>query len=201
MPPGRGGSPPCCRCPAGTGAGTGAEARLCACGWGSRSWRSCWCVSTDPHYPPPPNPSAAVFVLCPSLSPRLPPRDLPSSSLRPAVAVACTLHAPSCHSCIPRSTRILPDQRHEGKSFASIPLCCPAKVWQELVAPWLLSRELQLCSGHKELAPSCGMGTSPSPAGTAARGALLIACLSSAPCQLPEVESFWEDLRGQRATW
>ena len=93
----------------------------------------------------------------PPLSCLLPPRppacqpSTPSPSLRPAVAVACTLHAslplllhPKEH---PRSFRT---KGMVDKSFVSIPSCCPAEVWRKLAAAWLLSGELPVRSGHKQ---------------------------------------------------
>lgn len=94
---------------------------------------------TDPHYPPPPNLSAAVVMSSPSLSPACHPgipRPLPSVLLWLWLA-RCTL-PPATPALQEHQDPSRPKAR--DKSFASIPLCCPAKVWQELMALWFSAR-------------------------------------------------------------
>lgn len=192
--------------PSGDRSAGAAGARLCAWWLGSRSWRSCCCVSNRPSLPSSskplhrccPNLSTAVVVSSPSLV--SPPATQGSPVLFPPSCCGCGLHTARSLPPLPHSKEHLDPSRPkaQGQELRFHPFVLLGKGLARAGGP-LASQQGALDVFGAQTAGTNGMGTSP--AGTAARGALLIACLSSAPCQRPEVESFWEDLRGPRVTW
>lgn len=178
--------------------GRSAGARLCAWWLGSRSWQSRCCVSNRPSLSSSSKPlrrcCCVVSLPCPPACRPGIPHPLPSVLLWLWLA-RCTLPpvAPAFQGA-PGSF-----QTKGTRARASLPpFVLPGKGLTRAGGP-LASQQGALDVFRTQTTDTNGMGTSP--AGTAARGALLLTCLSSAPCQLPEVESFWEDLRGLRVTW